>query len=273
MSAGRSALRSALSAAIFSRAGYEAVVRIPVAKRAGWQRTNFRKAEVTLLAGPAVVAGVTAALARTPPSRYRRGALIAAVGAGVCGVIDDKFGGSDIRGLRGHIGALLAGRLTTGGAKILGIGLAGIVGGALATEGGVATAVPAGLVVAAGANVANLFDLRPGRVAKLVLLIGPLLGIRRGPGRGVAAIATGAAAGLLSPDLGERAMLGDAGTNALGALLGVAAISGATRGRIYLYLAGLLAVTAASEVVSFSSIIDRYEPLRAIDRLGRLPDV
>jgi len=36
-------------------------------------------------------------------------------------------------------------------------------------------------------------------------------------------------------------------------------------------LAGLVGLTAASEVVSFSDVIDRTPALRRLDRLGRLP--
>ena len=62
---------------------------------------------------------------------------------------------------------------------------------------------------------------------KVGLLAGaPVLAVslyrETGLGR-LAAAPLGAAAALLPEDLGERAMLGDAGANALGALLGLAA--------------------------------------------------
>jgi hypothetical protein len=64
-------------------------------------------------------------------------------------------------------------------------------------------------------------------------------------------------------------MLGDAGANSLGALLGV---SIAARRSTWLKT-GLLAViaglTAASEKVSFTKVIERTPVLREIDEWGR----
>jgi UDP-N-acetylmuramyl pentapeptide phosphotransferase/UDP-N-acetylglucosamine-1-phosphate transferase len=64
-------------------------------------------------------------------------------------------------------------------------------------------------------------------------------------------------------------MLGDAGANALGGALGLGVVmagSGTTR---LVVLAMLVAVNLASEVVSFSRVIDAVPPLRLLDRAGR----
>jgi hypothetical protein len=87
--------------------------------------------------------------------------------------------------------------------------------------------------------------------------------------RRIATLAVGASAGVLVPDLRERTMLGDAGANCIGALLGVGAVTDASSRRIALTLAALAGLTAASEVVSFSSVIERNAVLRALDRAGR----
>ncbi|PWU48384.1 hypothetical protein DLJ46_12090, partial [Micromonospora globispora] len=125
-------------------------------------------------------------------------------------------------------------------------------------------------VVAGTANLLNLLDLRPGRALKSGMLLGAPLA--RGPYGGIAAGAAGAAAGLIQEDLDERVMLGDSGANALGALLGVslAARSGPV-GRAGV-LALLAALTAASEKVSFTQVIQRTPGLRELDALGRLAD-
>jgi hypothetical protein len=81
----------------------------------------------------------------------------------------------------------------------------------------------------------------------------------------------GAAAALLPEDLGERAMLGDAGANALGALLGVAAGASLSRPARLALLAAITGLTAASEVVSFTAVIERTPALRWLDMLGRRP--
>ncbi|MFD0821956.1 hypothetical protein ACFQ0D_27390, partial [Micromonospora zhanjiangensis] len=72
-------------------------------------------------------------------------------------------------------------------------------------------------------------------------------------------------------DLDVRVMLGDSGATALGALLGVAlAARTGPVGR-----AGILAVvgalTAASEKVSFTQVIQNTRGLRELDDLGRRP--
>jgi hypothetical protein len=93
-----------------------------------------------------------------------------------------------------------------------------------------------------------------------------------GPGaaRAVAGPA-GAALALLPEDLSERAMLGDAGANALGAMLGAAAAASLPRPARAALLAGFIGLTAASEVVSFTAVIERTPALRWLDMLGRRP--
>ena len=129
--------------------------------------------------------------------------------------------------------------------------------------------INAGLI-AGGANLANLFDLRPGRAIKVSIGAGALLAAAPGRSRQAAAAPVAAAVALLPEDLGERAMLGDAGANALGAMLGLAA-TGLPRTARIAALAGIAGLTAASEVVSFTRVIERTGPLRWLDMLGRRP--
>ncbi|MEV5504389.1 hypothetical protein AB0M50_54195, partial [Nonomuraea fuscirosea] len=72
-------------------------------------------------------------------------------------------------------------------------------------------------------------------------------------------------------DLGERAMLGDAGANALGALLGLAAVTQLGRPGRYVLLGTVVALTAAAEKVSFTKVIAGNPVLHRIDMLGRRP--
>jgi UDP-GlcNAc:undecaprenyl-phosphate GlcNAc-1-phosphate transferase len=96
-----------------------------------------------------------------------------------------------------------------------------------------------------------------------------------GPDRsaGLAAVAAplGAGLALLPEDLAERAMLGDAGANALGAMLGAAAAASLPRSARAGLLAGIIALTVASEKVSFTKVIERTPMLRRLDMLGRRP--
>ncbi|MGI4895100.1 MAG: hypothetical protein ACRYF3_08315, partial [Janthinobacterium lividum] len=66
-----------------------------------------------------------------------------------------------------------------------------------------------------------------------------------------------------------RSMLGDTGANALGALLGVAALARWRRPGRAAALAVVLGLTLASERISFSRAIEAVPLLRELDRLGR----
>ncbi|HWF82523.1 MAG TPA: hypothetical protein VN695_18250 [Streptosporangiaceae bacterium] len=246
-----------------------------------WTRTNHRGEPVTLLEGPAVsVAAAASALATPGLAANERAALaIAGFGAGAVGAYDDLAGGGDRRGFRGHLGALADGEVTTGAVKIIGVGVAGMAAAVLLDQGrsGVGTirrladiAINAGLVAGA-ANLTNLFDLRPGRAIKVSLLAGTALAVAGPKARAGVAAPVGAGVALLGEDLGERAMLGDCGANALGAMLGVAAAAALPRPVRLAALAGIVGLTAASEKVSFTKVIARTPVLNWLDMLGRRP--
>lgn len=238
-----------------------------------WARTNHRGEPVTLLEGPAIAVGLVAAALAAPglTRRVRVGAAVAALGAGGLGAYDDLAGSGDRRGLRGHLGALQHGELTSGAVKIVGIGATGLAAAALAGRRGTSLLLGGG-VIAATANLVNLLDLRPGRALKAGLALALLDGRRGGQSARLAAVAAGAALVVLPADLGERSMLGDAGANALGAVLGLAAVpADAGPARLGARLAALTALTLASERVSFTTVIDATPGLRELDRLGRRP--
>lgn len=160
------------------------------------------------------------------------------------GFFDDVYGGA-ARGFREHLRA----RRTTGMLKLVGIPLVGLAR---------TRSVSGALLVALGANFLNQLDTKPGRALKAYLLAaGPL----RAP--------VGLAVLLLPYDLRERVMLGDAGSNALGAMLGLRSVDrfhGRARWTAILVLAGL---TLLGERTSLGSLIERAPGLRELDRLGR----
>ncbi|MFC4061944.1 hypothetical protein ACFOWE_26890 [Planomonospora corallina] len=278
----RRALAGALAGAVLgaaaARAAYAAFTRRPPVGDTGtWERTNHRGEPLTLLEGPAFAAGAGAAAAALPslPGRIRAAALLAVAGAGGFGAYDDLCGVTSSKGFRGHLSALSKGEVTSGAVKILGIGATGLAAAALTSQG-VTDTVANGALVAGSANLANLFDLRPGRAIKAGLLAGaPLLAaaaLRDRPGpAALAGLTLGAAAALLPEDLGERAMLGDAGANALGALLGLAATVTLGRPGRLAVLGTVVALTAASEKISFTKVIAGNPVLDRIDMLGRRP--
>jgi hypothetical protein len=172
----------------------------------------------------------------------RREPAIAAVAA--IGLADDLWSGPE-RGFRAH---LRAGR-TTGVLKLLGIPLVAFA----------ATRRLSGtILVGLAANVLNQLDTRPGRalkayVAAAFALDAPL---------GVAVL-------LLPYDLREMAMLGDAGANALGAMLGLKSVERFTgRGR-WVAIGALAGLTVLGERTSLGDVIERTPGLAQLDRVGR----
>jgi hypothetical protein len=275
------ALIGGVLGAAAARAAYTAFTRRPpglngLPGEEVWGRTNHRGEPVTLLEGPAFVAGATAAGLVAPglTGRMRAAVLLAGAGGGLLGAYDDLAGSGSSRGFKGHLAALARGEITSGAVKLLGIGAAGLAAAAVAGTG--ARSKPAaavdvvinGALIAGGANLLNLFDLRPGRAIKVGILAGAPLAA--GAPAAVVAAPLGAAVALLPEDLGEKAMLGDAGANALGALLGLAATRLGRGGRLAV-LAAVVGLTGASEFVSFTKVIQSTPPLHWLDMLGRRP--
>ena len=263
-----------------ARLAYAALKRYPPAGEKTWTRTNHRGEPVTLLEGPAVALGAVAVqliYSGWARSSARTAQALALAGAGALGfgVYDDLAGSGKRRGLRGHLGALARGEVTTGSVKLAGLGATGLGAAALLSVQPSDVALNAGLI-AGGANLLNLFDLRPGRAVKVATASAALIAagsaVTGGSG-GSAAVAAplGAALAMAPEDLGERAMLGDAGANALGAMLGCAAAVSLPRPARIALLAGIVALTVASEKVSFTKVIERTPPLRRLDMLGRRP--
>ena len=259
-----------------------------------FRRTNYRGAELSTAAGlavpvavwcsGAVVAAVVAWGATPDPFAVisLQMTALAVGGFGLLGLLDDLAVDEGASGYRGHLQALFSGRLSAGALKM-------IIGPAVA----MVVVQPAsgdhfgwllldGAIVALAANLANLFDRAPGRVTKVATISGAVLLLATVvggagtvadlvPGLFGAAIVLGAAWALLMPELREETMLGDAGANPIGAALGLAVVLTQSQTVRVVTVLVLLLLNLASERVSFSSVIDRVGPLRAIDRLGRRP--
>jgi UDP-N-acetylmuramyl pentapeptide phosphotransferase/UDP-N-acetylglucosamine-1-phosphate transferase len=210
-----------------------------------WQRTNYAGRTVELYAGPATALGAALAAARV-----HRGAGAAVLAAGVCGAYDDVVGAGDPRrGFRAHLGALRDGEVTSGAVKLFGISAAGLVAGALLKERPLDKLL-AGVVIAGSAHFVNLVDVRPGRAAGAVLVLGAPGVLRGGPAGRLSAAAAGAAAAVFPDDLGGRAMIGDTGAHALGAALGSAIVAGNGRSGLLAHAAALVAATVYGDKVS-----------------------
>ncbi|MER5967376.1 hypothetical protein [Streptomyces sp. NPDC002057] len=199
-----------------------------------WIRTNHAGRSVDLYAGPAVALGAAAGAGSGP-------AAFAVLAAGACGAYDDARG-DHRRGFRAHLEALRGGEVTSGAVKLLGIGAASAVAGALLKERAV-DKVLAGVVIAGTAHLVNLVDVRPGRAGLAVLALAAP-GLLRGS---LAAAPMGAVTAVLGDDLGERTMLGDTGAHALGAAVGSAIAAGNGRLGLAAHAAGLVAVAVWAE--------------------------
>ncbi len=206
--------------------------------------------------------------------------LLAALAFGLLGFIDDLAGGGGgvpaadggaERGFRGHLGALAKGRVTTGALKLFGGGVVALLVVAPIVGASPARLLADAALVALSANLANLLDRAPGRTVKcsagaFVLLV---LGASGTWALSGTAVVLGAALGLLLDDLHERLMLGDAGSNVLGAVLGLGVVAACGPTARDVVLVGVAALNIAGELVSFSTVIDAVPPLRALDRAGR----
>jgi UDP-N-acetylmuramyl pentapeptide phosphotransferase/UDP-N-acetylglucosamine-1-phosphate transferase len=203
--------------------------------------------------------------------------LIAVVGFGVLGLIDDIAGDRTAGGLRGHFRALIEHRrLTTGAVKFVG-GVICALACAELTSGGHSPLLIRAIIIAGAANGLNLVDLRPGRCLTLfTLAYAPLLGFLLWrdlvtPSHLIVTalpvhFAMLTAACLYLSERNAKFMLGDTGSNAFGAVLGLG---------YAIFAPGIWQWAAAIVIVAFhiwterhsvSKLIESNRALRAIDR-------
>lgn len=287
---GRGPARGAVAVGIAGAIGSAASLRLgralPPALRESWARINHAGRPITLLEGPAWTLGVLAghlvleAMRSTrdrrtagTPTRSVAALPVVAASTAALGALDDLMGSSTSKGLGGHLGALRRGEVTTGTLKVVGLVVVGVAGATLvdrsAHRAGILRTALGGAVIAGAANVVNLFDLRPGRALKVMVAAGSMLAL--GSGSSAAAAAVGASLGVIRDDLAARSMLGDTGANAAGAVIGLAVVEHSGVPGRALALAGLAALTLASERVSFSAVIEANPLLRRLDHWGREP--
>jgi Glycosyl transferase family 2 len=168
----------------------------------------------------------------------------AAAAIAATGLADDLWSGPE-RGVRAHLRA----RRTTGVLKLVVIPALGL----LATR-----KVSGALLVALAANLWNQLDTKPGRALKAYFVVAAPLRAPLVP-----------AAVLLPFDLREMTMLGDAGSNVLGALLGLSSVGWLTgRGR-WIAIGALASLNILGEARSLGEVIERTPLLRELDALGR----
>ncbi|MGB0873212.1 MAG: hypothetical protein ACPGYP_08775 [Solirubrobacterales bacterium] len=257
---------------------------------AGFVRSNYAGREVVVPIGLLLPLAAFAALGVAAPldrlvdddvlgGAGLAGAMLYVVGVCLLGVIDDllgtpaiegDLGRKDPRGLRGHAKAALGGGFSTGAVKAIGaLGLAAFAIG-LIVPGDWEYLLAIALVVVT-TNLFNLLDLRPGRALKvfLVLIIGLALGTWTLDPLWTMGVFVGSLPVLAFYDLGERGMLGDTGSNAIGAIAGIWMVLVLDTTAQAVALAVVFFITLYGEFRSISQMIDRTPMLRWLDLLGR----
>ena len=230
--------------------------------RVGLARDNYRGRRVAFPAGAPLVACSLLALAPLAVLDDRadldllepdlRRWIVYVLGVAMLGLLDDALGRGTAadtpRGWRGHARAVFAGGFSTG-------------------------AIFADLaLLLLATNLFNLLDLRPGRVEKAfaLLLAGLCLGAWTAEPIELLGIFVGPALVVAAFTLRERAMLGDTGSNLIGALAGISLLVTLDDTGRWIALALVAALTVYGEFRSISAAIDGLPPLRWLDSLGRV---
>ena len=185
------------------------------------------------------------------------------------GIMDDVWGSRSVSGLKGHFGRLFRGEITTGALKAIAIGISSLV--IFLPGGGLYDGLLNAALVALWVNAINLFDLRPGRAGKVFLLTAILLtaAVWGSPEIMLLGATAGALLAFLPVDLQARAMMGDAGANTLGAVIGLT-VSWTLGSEAKLgVLLALLFLHLLTERYSLTRIIAHNRVLDFLDRLGR----
>ncbi len=241
----------------------------------GLVRPNFRRQPILASYGTALYGWIAALAGAAALSGFAEWSTVRLYLA-VCGVMwllglaDDVLGTREVGGFRGHFRKLIRERkLTTGAVKAIGGGLTGIAAGYLISGGNWLWWACSALLIPAAANTVNLFDLRPGRAAAVFMLLFAVSCIATDVCSdapwfyGLTAAVTLAFAAW---DSRGRAMMGDAGSNMLGAFVGVML---ARSGCIALQVGAIIifaAIAVYSEKYSLNKLIETNRVLGSIDR-------
>ena len=194
---------------------------------------------------------------------------ILVIGFAFLGLLDDLVGDKSSQGFKGHIKALMKGKMTTGAINLFGgpsICLIALL--PFAERTGYEVVILGSIAISLTANLVNLLDLAPGRALKmssLAMLGGIIISTHYSWQYGMLGILVV----LLVIDLKELMMLGDVGSNAIGAVVGLSLINNMSLAGIYMYAIFVFCLNLLSEFVSFSKIINSFPPLRFLDTLGQ----
>lgn len=248
-------------------------------ERQGYTQRNFRDKLVPVGSGIILTSTLIAGLGITALiydmnlqalSQVGYSLVIWVLGVAFFGLLDDLLGDRSTRGFSGHFRQIKHGKVTTGVLKALGSGALSLFVAVGFSEIPLILILNA-LILVLMVNTFNLLDLRPGRALKVFLVfwlalfvaarasqVWPFLGLFWAP-----------AMLLLRVDLEEKAMLGDVGSNVLGAVIGFSLVlSLGTAGKL-IALAILVLIQLLTERYSISAVVEKVRPLRRFDEWGR----
>lgn len=194
------------------------------------------------------------------------------VGVGFLGFLDDVLGRGLGGGFKGHFSRLKEGELTTGVIKALGTGFLSLYAASVFSRN-IGLLVLNTLLLALSVNFFNLLDLRPGRCLKVFTLTSAVVFLFSYHSFYWAlwGIFLGFLPVLLYADLREIWMLGDVGSNVLGAVFGFSVVVVFSWPVKLAVLVALLLVQLAAEKYSITEFVAKVTPLRFLDELGRKP--
>jgi hypothetical protein len=240
--------------------------------------TNYRGRTIPLVLGTALAAGYGLSTLGRGIGYLLRGSPTHAVGVDTlwllvsmgivfaAGLYDDRQT-RGVHGIRAHVGELARGRVTSGIIKVVAALVASAVVVVSAGVRGV-TLVVAIVLIAGMTNLVNVLDVAPGRALKFGFCLAVVLLVARATGLAWATL--GQTAVLLPLDVRERAMLGDAGANLLGFVVGYLLFVRLSAGGMAIALVVVVVLNALAETVTLTRVIRAVPPLRWADDLWRL---
>ena len=226
-------------------------------------RTNAFGAIIPITFGVAPALGLSMVMVVAHP-----GALYAAVlilGFSFVGYLDDVYGTSAYRGIRGHLSALRNGVVTTGLVKLvvspLLAGMFSFLMYGLQNWMAYLTVI----MIAASSNTFNLLDLRPGRSQGFAIITLLILLPFVPP-----SIALGSILVLLItiiPDARAKVMMGDSGAIAIGAAVALVVVASSNIWLAVVYTVVTVTLNVVAEKYSLGKRISENIVLNKIDRL------
>lgn len=228
---------------------------------------------LTLVVVPVYLLGAARASMSGVPGVFTQAGMafpITVLVFGVMGLIDDIYGTREAGGFTGHIRLLLKGNISTGFMKAVIGGIIALGTGSVIAQYNIAGSMVNALLIALSANFINLMDLRPGRAVSCFWVWMTALILFAGLS-GFAwfsiIILFVPALWLSIQDRSARLMLGDAGSNVLGAALGMITAGSVDMAGKVIILVLLVCIHLYSEKYSISKSIDKNRILRRVDRM------